>query len=725
MTYDVSSENMHVIPKEAILKLEPEIKTKSSAQKRRKNKKKLSLICNLLLLAMILVNGLLISAYIYNLYSEYFYDPVFDEVSITSEYDENYLPMAKVKFHNKDMVFSHSLVAYSSYQAEFKSDSYFDKINYFTNSLNQMSNIMLDYDYKRNDFFELYHQNEFNFKIKSHQLDNDTSCLNIKIKNDLRYYSGGDIQTCVDLKDYSWFGGHESYEQPYWPINNQSSKYFVPYVTGFADLWGAVMERYWLSSAGLAIFVGDDVPLLVRLQNNTLCLKSSRSSAPYKYTSAYKSDEFQYNICTGPVKKLHINMLKNFMGFPTTFPDSLMMKRPVFTTWNYFFKEVNQSAVLKFAHEIVANNYSISQLEIDDKWEKSYGDLDFDKEKFPNVTELTTELHNMGIRVTLWMHPFCNTDSACFLNGTNNGLWVKDYTSGNTATTAWWNGLAAILDTTNPKSLEYFTNKLNELKSTYGIDSFKFDAGETSWLPQTFKLFNSTTYPDTYSQNYVKTASQQGNFIEVRTAHQIQKTPIFFRILDRATFWNIHNGLKSVLTATLQFNLLGYPFVLPDIIGGNDNLKFSDKELYIRWTQLTAFLPAMQFGIPPWFFDNETNVICKNFVELHEKVVFPYISKLSLDGSPIIRPIWWLEPENDAVFRINDQFLVGDEILVAPVLDPGLTEREIYLPKGKWNYINDDCILKGPISKNFTLSLETIPYFYLVKDDNHNFKSCE
>jgi len=128
------------------------------------------------------------------------------------------------------------------------------------------------------------------------------------------------------------------------------------------------------------------------------------------------------------------------MSIPTSRPDPLMMKRPVFTTWNYFFKQVNQTKVLEFARQINANNYSISQLEIDDKWEQFYGDLDFDNQKFPNVTELTNTLHAMKMRVTLWVHPFCNIEAKCFVKGTNQGLWVKDQLGQQPALTSWWNG---------------------------------------------------------------------------------------------------------------------------------------------------------------------------------------------------------------------------------------------------------------------------------------------
>ncbi len=120
----------------------------------------------------------------------------------------------------------------------------------------------------------------------------------------------------------------------------------------------------------------------------------------------------------------------------------------------------------------------------------------------------------------------------------------------------------------------------------------------------------------------------------------------------------------------------------------------------------------MQFGVPPWFFDKETNSICKKFVDLHEDLIYPYISALPLDGSPIIRPIWWAEPDgNTTVYQISDQFLVGDDILVAPVLDAGLTERQVYFPKGIWHDLSAGVNVEGPDTKHVQLNLHSIPYF--------------
>jgi hypothetical protein len=88
-------------------------------------------------------------------------------------------------------------------------------------------------------------------------------------------------------------------------------------------------------------------------------------------------------------------------------------------------------------------------------------------------------------------------------------------------------------------------------------------AGEFSWSPTHFKLHDENATPNTYSRNYVQMASKFGNFIEVRTGARTQNIGVFYRILDRYSDWTIHNGIKSVITQTFQFGILGYPYVLP------------------------------------------------------------------------------------------------------------------------------------------------------------------
>ena len=127
---------------------------------------------------------------------------------------------------------------------------------------------------------------------------------------------------------------------------------------------------------------------------------------------------------------------------------------------------------------------------------------------------------------------------------------------------------------------------------------------------------------------------------------------------------------------------------------------------------MTAFLPAMQFGIPPWFYDEETNTIAKKFVSIHEDQVYPYIATLPVDGQPIIRPMWWAEPLNGLTYTIADQFLVGDYIIVAPILDSGVKSRSVYLSPGAWIDMENLCMYMGPVSLNYNVTIDSIPYFY-------------
>jgi alpha-glucosidase (family GH31 glycosyl hydrolase) len=103
----------------------------------------------------------------------------------------------------------------------------------------------------------------------------------------------------------------------------------------------------------------------------------------------------------------------------------------------------------------------------------------------------------------------------------------------------------------------------------------------------------------------------------------------------------------------------------------------------------------MQFSIPPWHYNNiskiKVNEICQNLVEIHSNIVYPVLMKEIYNtisyGSPLIRPLWWLNNSDQITLTIDDEFLVGNDILVAPILKENSYQRDIYLPKGYfYNY---------------------------------------
>jgi myogenesis-regulating glycosidase len=93
--------------------------------------------------------------------------------------------------------------------------------------------------------------------------------------------------------------------------------------------------------------------------------------------------------------------------------------------------------------------------------------------------------------------------------------------------------------------------------------------------------------------------------LEVRVGAQAQHLPIFVRMMDKDSRWGYNNGLSTLIPHALTYGLIGYPFVLPDMVGGNGYVVLPDRELFIRWTQVNVFLPSLQFSIAPWQYDSE------------------------------------------------------------------------------------------------------------------------
>ena len=147
---------------------------------------------------------------------------------------------------------------------------------------------------------------------------------------------------------------------------------------------------------------------------------------------------------------------------------------------------------------------------------------------------------------------------------------------------------------------------------------------------------------------------------------------------------------------------------------------FPKNQLFVRWAQVTAFLPSVQYSIPPWHYDNDTSVpvskICKDLEIIRDQEVTPILIKEAkqsvLEGTPIIRPVWWIDNSDPSSYKIADEFLVGNQILVAPITDEDTYKRDIYVPRGKWLDPSNGKIHDGPlVLKDYPAPIEKIPYF--------------
>ncbi|XP_049939040.1 myogenesis-regulating glycosidase-like [Schistocerca serialis cubense] len=533
--------------------------------------------------------------------------------------------------------------------------------------------------------------------------------------------SGIIIRSCVDHSGSHIYGGPEQYNQTWLIEDNVYSDY--SYVSKEQDNVG-VAERYWLFSDGRYVYIPPYVPLFIEQNTNTsegqLCF-FAENKPPYPVNRSETVLEF--TVCYYENARVaHEEAIAEHFDKPLGIPDERMTTHPIWSTWARYKRDINDTTVRQFANEIVDHGFSNSQIEIDDKWETCYGSLTFDPNKFPDVRALVDDLHAMGFRVTLWVHPFINSDCEPRYSRALEEDWFVSDSEGST-NTSWWNGQGGIIDFNSVAASGQWSCMLWQIKTETGIDSFKFDAGETSWLPELPVLRPTETNPVQYSVDYVKNAAQFGSMIEVRVGQHSQQFPYYVRMLDKDSRWGFDNGLASMVTTLLQMNMVGYPFVLPDMVGGNGyGSEAPTKELFIRWLQATVFMPAIQFSYVPWDFDDETVELSRQLVALHAQYaprIVELMRKAVEDGSPVNLPIWWVDPTDDTALAINSEFLLGEDLLVAPVLEEGAVSRDIYLPRGIWRDEADakHPVIEGPIwLTNYSAPLSVLPYFTRASD---------
>ena len=379
-----------------------------------------------------------------------------------------------------------------------------------------------------------------------------------------------------------------------------------------------------------------------------------------------------------------------------------MFDNPIWSTWGVFKRDIDLDKVRDYVGKIKAYGLGISQLEIDDGYgrDRMYGDLSMEWDPSSLVDDF-------GISLSAWVHPFVNPNSQVFEAKLDEDYFLpgKSKIEGDSVSLVrWWHDYGAVINYLDDRVASVQRQALINFTKEYGLSSLKFDAGEVTYLPKCVYIQNAED-PGEFATAYAEFAGNISQVVsltpEVRVGYFSQKEPVWVRMLDRSSTWGLDNGLQSVLTAALTFGIAGYPFVLPDMIGGNgvsidnDNPATPDPRLFVRWMQLNAFLPVMQFSVPPFddSFDDVDSIDNMNvtqhaldLITLHRSLTNTMYT-LSLEakktGYPIIRPLWWIDDSHDSMF-VDDQFLIGDDIMVAPILtaDSETDTRCVYFPEG-------------------------------------------
>ena len=560
------------------------------------------------------------------------------------------------------------------------------------------------------------------------------------------------IQDCYDIGEAYWYGAYENEMQDWpinasrmdenemqdWPINASRvvSYPFLPhdYLSSPGEYFGPILHPLWVNTKGVGIIVDEGVQLHVSMNSTNLCLIAQ----PFELdcTSSDTSDRtfLNYTVCVFDTVSQVSQYFLNDSGLiphPNSTPSVHVFDKPIWSTWAEFKTNLTTENVASFCDQIFHHQFNSSQLEIDDGYSQYHGELDFNANI--NLTELlNTSCSNMNI--TVWVHPFVNYNASNFENGLKADMYLPSFSHnrGNSVSLVkWWQGFGAVINFVNTSIADFHGESLSDFRERFGISSFKFDAGEYTYLPRCVHV-DGLNHPGEFTKAYSEFVGDlpYSDRAEVRVGYFTQNQPILVRLLDRSSTWGLDNGLQSVLNAVLSIGLGGYIFVIPDMIGGNgvaindlDSTTKPPLELYVRWLQLTTFLPVMQFSITPWTYNDSDIIIhVRNLTQLHFSLEFGRLAQNSLStGFPIIRPLWWNALAVDrATWTISDQFFVGDEYMVAPVLNPNQVQREVYFPRGS-NYtlgeslthesVCPNKICHGGSSHTFNVSLYEILYF--------------
>ena len=425
-------------------------------------------------------------------------------------------------------------------------------------------------------------------------------------------------------------------------------------------------------------------------------------------------------------------------------PELLDFSAPQYNTWIELTYHQNEKDILAYAKSMLDNGLPPGIFMIDDTWQHAYGEWYFDMRRFSDPKGMMDKLHAMGFKVLLWMCPFVSMDTPAYrriawgknpddVKGypTKGGFLVSSRGIGHggvppAAPINWWNGTSALLDFTHPNAVAWFDEQLERLVRDYGADGFKFDGGGVHFYAGCVGLEGSS--PKTFAHDPSASPAAQsalyGTFAlkyrgsEYRNAFGFAGKPVIMRLHDKDHKWD---ALRRLVPDMLAAGFVGCPFICPDMIGGGEWTAFLpgapfEPELFIRSAQVHALCPMMQISASPWrVLSPEHQAIFKKTVELRQRFAprFVELAKESArTGEPMMRNLEYSFPGRGYA-EVLDEFMMGDDLLVAPVMEKGAVTRKVVLPPGKW-LADDGKTYIGPARITVDAPLGRLPHFAFV-----------
>jgi alpha-glucosidase len=406
-------------------------------------------------------------------------------------------------------------------------------------------------------------------------------------------------------------------------------------------------------------------------------------------------------------------------------PDEFLFTHPQYNTWIELMYDQNEEDILAYAEAIIANGYPPGVLMIDDNWQEDYGTWEFSPRRFKDPKGMIDRLHAMGFKVMMWMCPFVSADSADFRQLAEEGLLVLDpqktqnilwaNTKNKAAVIRWWNGVSACLDLSNPRAQAWFKKELDYLIEVYGVDGFKFDAGDARFYTEGVVSWQRDITPNDHTQFFAEFGLNYP-LNEYRASWKMAGLPLAQRLRDKGHKWE---DLRKLIPDQMSQSVMGYAYTCPDMIGGGEYRSFLDasanldEELVVRSAQVHALMPMMQFSVAPWrILSEENQQICLKMAHLHLEMgdyILNLAREASTTGEPIVKPMALAFPDG-GYETVNDQFVLGNTIIVAPVVEKGARSRNVILPPGKW-MADDGQVYRGGGTIEIEVPIDRLPYF--------------
>lgn len=353
------------------------------------------------------------------------------------------------------------------------------------------------------------------------------------------------------------------------------------------------------------------------------------------------------------------------------------------------------------------------------------GNLAFVRDSFPQPKKMMQDLEKQGVKTILVTEPFILTTSNRWEEAVREKILATDSLQ-QPFTFDFYFGNTGLIDIFDPKAKEWFWNIYHEL-AEMGVDGWWGDLGEPEVHPEELVHATGTANEvhniyghywakmiyEGYAENYPK----QRPFILMRAgAAGSQRFGLIPWSGDVSRSWG---GLKPQPEIALQMGLQGLAYMHSDLGGFAGDLL--DNELYVRWLQYGVFQPVFrphaqeEVASEPVFKEPHTKALAKKAVELRYRLL-PYNYTLSFrnstEGLPLMRPLFFEEPDNFELYFVSDEYLWGDDILISPVLRPNIFEKEIYFPKtGNWFDFYTGEKYKGGNTATIELEEDHIPTF--------------